>query len=231
MCGRYSHTKSSAALTALLGLDDAIHFCPLYNLCPGQNATIVRSVAGQGPSLDQLSWGLIPFWSRPEKTPRPLINARAETAAMKPAFRGPMRYRRCLVLADGFYEWDRRARGSQAWRFVLESEQDFAFAGLWDYWHAPHGGLLETFSILTTQANDLVGRVHDRMPVILDPSIWPAWLDERFQDVASLLPSLRPLSTKAMKSYPVGQWVHASGSNDPRSILPIELPAQQGELF
>ena len=204
---------------------------PRYNVGPGQVAALIRSVEGKTPAMDALEWGLLPFWASTSAHASRSINARSETAAEKPTFRAPFRYRRCLILADGFFEWQRLGRVSQAWRFLLEDESVFGFAGLWDYWHGPDGGLVETFTILTTEANPLVRPLHHRMPVILDPQHWEPWLDSRFHDVTALRQWLVPLASEKMKHYPVGDWVHNLEVDDDRCIDHLPLPPEQGQLF
>jgi len=165
-----------------------------------------------------MRWGLIPFWAKGPAIGNRLINARADTAAEKPTFREPFAHRRCLVPADGFYEWDKRSRAPM--RYVLKSREPFAFAGLWDSWgKTPDGGPLRSFTILTTGANALVRAVHPRMPVVLRPGHETAWLDERTH-VKTLSGMLKPADAAAWEAYPVSRRLNSPKNEAPDLIEP-----------
>ena len=173
-----------------------------------------------------LRWGLIPFWAKDSKIGTRMINARSETVAEKPAFRAAFRQRRCLVLADGFYEWQRLERGKQPFYIRQRDEGPFAIAGLWEYWEGPEGGI-ESCTLLTTQPNDLVRPLHNRMPVILHPDDYDLWLDRSVQEPALLQPLLRPYSPEDMMAYPISTWINKPENDGPRCIEPL---AQQGQI-
>jgi putative SOS response-associated peptidase YedK len=189
------------------GRDIAEHFdlagppelFPRYNVAPTQPVLAVR-VAGVGREAVMLRWGLVPSWAKDLK--QAPINARAETAADKPTFRHALRKRRCLIPADGFYEWVALEGRKQPYCFRPGDGRPFAFAGLWERWEGPQGPV-ESCAILTTEANDLVRPVHDRMPVILPERHWRAWLDTDLQDAATVAPLLRPYPAEAMRAVSV----------------------------
>jgi putative SOS response-associated peptidase YedK len=193
---------------------------PRYNIAPTQTVAAVRAPA----NLDQrelayLRWGLIPSWADDPAIGNRLINARAETAPDKPAFRSAFRHRRCLVLADGFYEWQKLGSKKQPFYFRLRDGKPFALAGLWEHWE---GGdkLLETCTLLTTQANNVLRPVHERMPVILPPDAYERWLDPAVQKPDQLTPLLRPYPAEAMAGYPVNPTVNNPRNDNPRCIEP-----------
>jgi len=230
MCGRYTVTQDLEALGARFGFSAPdIAFRPRYNLAPGQEAPVV--VWDQARTVKLMRWGLVPHWAKEASFGYKTINARAETVDQKPSFREPMRRRRCLVLADGFYEWPRASgrRSKQPSRFVLKDEELFAFAGLWDAWQTPDGGRLETFTIITTQANELVGRVHERMPVILSPEGEEAWLDPETRSPAGLSPLLKPYPSELMAGYQVSPAVNSPPNDSPECIRAAnELEREEG---
>src|SRR5262245_4330455 len=186
MCGRYSLYSSAADLAEWLGLPEVPALEPRYNVAPTQPVAAVRAGPGGGRELVRLRWGLVTPWAADPGTGPLLINARSETAADKPAFRAALRARRCLVPADGFYEWVRQAGKRQPIHFRLRDGRPFAFAGLWERWQAPGGPAVESCAILTTGANELVRQAHDRMPVILGPDAFGEWLDPAVRDPAAL---------------------------------------------
>jgi putative SOS response-associated peptidase YedK len=167
MCGRFSREGDAETLIKRYGLtpNSLPELEPRYNIAPGQFVPVI--VQEEGPHLSVMRWGLVPSWSKDEKTGYRTINARAETVAQKPMFKGAIKKRRCLVPADGYYEWEKQRKRKLPWRFVLKSGDTFSFAGLWDHWKKPDGKTLYTFTIITTAANALNKKIHDRMPVIL----------------------------------------------------------------
>lgn len=179
MCSRYSLTSPPDAVRQLFACRGEEHFPPRYNIAPTDPALIVRLGLRQTRELVLVRWGLIPPWVKDPREFATLINARAETAAEKPSFRGALRHRRCLVPTDGFYEWTGRPGAKQPHLIRLKAGKPFALAGLWEHWLGADGSELETMAILTTSANDDMAGIHDRMPVILGPAEYERWLDCR----------------------------------------------------
>jgi putative SOS response-associated peptidase YedK len=219
MCGRFLLMTSGRDVAEEFGLADFPELFPRYNIAPTQAVLAVRA-AGAGREGALLRWGLVPAWARDMK--QAPINARAETAADKPTFRHALRKRRCLIPASGFYEWAAIAgeKRKQPYCFRPRNERSFAFAGLWERWEGPQGPV-ESCAILTTEANQLVRPVHDRMPVILPGRHFGAWLDPQVQDAGELV-QLLPFPSDAMRAYPVGGLV-----NNPRNDVPECLAQAQ----
>jgi putative SOS response-associated peptidase YedK len=188
-------------------------------------------VAGEDGSrrLISMRWGLVPYWAEDPGIGSRMINARAETAAEKPAFRDSFRRRRCLVAADGFFEWQKAPGGKQPYLIRLEGGAPFAFAGLWDRWRGRRGRVLETFTILTTTPNELVRPIHDRMPVILPAEARSRWLAEDAESEA-LRELLGPLPGEGMEAFPVSQLVNSPANDSLECLQPI-LPPRQESLF
>jgi putative SOS response-associated peptidase YedK len=218
VCGRYLLKSPPQVVADLFGLTEVPDLRPRYNVAPTQQVAAVGDFGG-GRRLSLLRWGLIPFWSRADAGGTGQINARSETAADKPSFRQPFRTRRCLVPADGFFEWLQEGRRKRPYLFRLRGGAPFAFAGLWDRWEGPSGPV-QSCAVLTTSANDLVGRVHDRMPVILNPSDFDRWLDPAEHDPAVLLPLLRPYPADLMESIAVSDRVNNARNDDPSCVEP-----------
>ncbi len=245
MCGRYSQRLSWSDLHELMDLvGPPLNLRPRYNVAPSQDVAVARAAdpgsqsagpgprsgeAGEGRTLSMMRWGLIPAWAKDHAIGHRLINARSETAAQKPSFRSAFRRRRCLIPADGFYEWQRRGGTRQPWLFGLRGGAPFVFAGLWERWTVPEGAALtgslaerspgdavETCTILTTAANETVAPVHGRMPVILPPDAWDAWLAG--DDVP-----LGPYPADHMTAWPVSTHVNRPANDDPRCVEPISL--------
>jgi putative SOS response-associated peptidase YedK len=216
MCGRYALTSPAQAIAETFGVVGdlgELDATPRYNVAPGQDVWVVRAEGEAAERrLARVRWGLAPAWAEKAPPAATMINARAETAAEKPAFRLPYRRRRCIVPADGFYEWRRWSSGSQPFLIGLREGGPFAMAGLWDRWRGPDGARLESCTILTTSPNDLVGALHDRMPVILAPDDFDLWLDPRVEDVAKLVKVLGTMPSERMRAHPVSPRV-----NDPRN--------------
>lgn len=213
MCGRFVQTSSPKTLSERMDLPSGSLFDrPRFNVAPTQTIAVIRP-----GELVALQWGLVPSWSKDGKG---FINARAETAADKPAFRTAFRQRRCLIPADGFYEWQARAGRKQPYCIRLSGDRPFAFAGLWELWRGPDGPV-ESCAILTTDANDLVRPVHNRMPVILPRDCFAQWLDPAASAPDALTPLLRPLPADQMHAYPVGPWVNNARNDDPRCVAAV----------
>ncbi|MBW2617780.1 MAG: SOS response-associated peptidase [Deltaproteobacteria bacterium] len=223
MCGRYTLTHDRASLSRRFSCEaGGLTLAPRYNLAPGQEGAVV--VNQEGRRLRLMRWGLIPPWAKEAASGYKMINARAETVAAKPSFKGPLARRRCLVLADGFYEWPRQAgrKAKTPFRFVLAGEEPFALAGLWERWAGPEGRAILSYTIITTPANELIRSVHDRMPVILDPGDEEPWLDPALRDPATLTKLLRPFPARRMAGYPVSPAVNSTANDAPALILPVE---------
>jgi putative SOS response-associated peptidase YedK len=199
-----------------MGVQADFAFGPRYNIAPTQNAWIVAEKEGS-LELKQARWGLIPFWAKDEKIGNKLINARSETIAFKPAFRAPFKKRRCLVLADGFFEWKKTAEGKQPTYIRMREGRQFAFGGIWERWTNPDGVDLETFSIITVEPNELCSAVHDRMPLILREGDFPAWLDTKTSP--RILPDfLRPCAAAEMELFPVSTLVNSPKNEDSKCV-------------
>lgn len=227
MCGRFTLKSSPKALAAAFELPETLQFPPRFNIAPSQPVAVIRAEPeGKGRELASLVWGLVPSWSKTADSG--FINARSETAAAKPAFRVPLRRRRCLVLADGFYEWQRKNGAKQPYFFQLLGGKPFAFAGLWDRWEGEDGKPLETCALLTTEASATVKPIHARMPVILAPLAHEAWLDPRLGDPEEIGWLLRPYPAEEMNAYPVATRVNSPRFDGPDCVEPL---APERELF
>lgn len=226
MCGRYTLTASGDALVEAFDLSEEPVQEARYNIAPTQEVAIVRSTP-RGRELARVRWGLVPSWAKDPSIGNRMINARAETVAEKPSFRSAFKRRRCLVAADGFYEWQKQPDGSkQPFHLRLKSGQPFGIAGLWERWRdrgnadedAPP---LETCTLITTRPNELTAQVHDRMPVILRPQDYDLWLDPDVSDRERLEALLVPHAADAMEVFPVSRFVNKPGNDSPRCIEAI----------
>jgi putative SOS response-associated peptidase YedK len=179
------------------------------------------AAAGQPREIAMLHWGLIPFWAKDTKIGARLINARSETAAEKPSFRAAFQRRRCLVIADGFYEWQKQNGTKQPFFIHLRDQRPFAFAGLWERWQGPDADMIESCTLLTTEPNDLLRLVHNRMPVILHPDDYTLWLDPEVGQRDLLQPLLRPFPAQEMGAYPVSRFVNSPDNDTPKCIEPV----------
>lgn len=218
MCGRYTLASPTERLAEEFGVDaSSIELAPNYNVAPTQKVAAVLEDGGQR-RLEVLRWGLIPPWADDPGIGSRMINARSETAPGKPSFRRAFRERRCLIPADGFYEWQRTNGAKQPYYIHMEDGRPFAFAGLWESWSKGEGEI-RTCTILTTGANALVGEVHDRMPVILAHDTYDVWLDPASErdELTGLLASY---PEDEMEAYPVSRFVNSPSNNDPRCIEP-----------
>lgn len=207
---------------------------PRYNIAPTQPVPVIRQHPKEPTrTLSLLRWGLIPSWANDPSVGAGMINARAETAAVKPAFREALESRRCLIPADGFYEWQRNGKTKQPYCFEVGDGELFAFAGLWDRWKNASGSVIETCSILTTIPNAVTSAVHDRMPVIMRSDNYDLWLDPAFRDTASLSEMLRPFDAGLMRRCPVSTRVNNAQNDDAECAKPVELDTSpvQARLF
>jgi putative SOS response-associated peptidase YedK len=205
MCGRFSFSASDRIIEDLFGisLDNSVHK-PRYNCAPSQMLAVITS---ENPgNLSYLKWGLVPFWAKEASIGNKLINAKAETITEKPSFRQSFANKRCLVPADGFYEW-KQNKEKIPYRMTMKDDSLFAMAGLWSRWKDAEGRNLDTFTIITTAANELMQPIHHRMPVILDMKDYQTWLGEGVPE--QLLPLLRPFPEHKMKAFPVSKLVNS----------------------
>jgi putative SOS response-associated peptidase YedK len=224
MCGRFTLRTPLTQLAKQFqfDLDAAQVQLPLrFNIAPTQDVAAVR-LAGGKRELVQLRWGLVPSWAKDPKIGNTMINARAETVSVKPALRAAFKRRRCLVLADGYYEWLREGKIKQPYLYEINAGQPFAMAGLWESWRGtagPDSPPLESCTIITTEANELARKNHDRMPVILHEADYAAWLDPACADVEYLL---APIEADPMTARAVGTHVNNARHEGPECIAPIE---------
>jgi putative SOS response-associated peptidase YedK len=234
MCGRYRLTRSQKFLEERFDAYGEVEMPPRYNIAPSQPVVTIRQDARESvrtPST--LRWGLIPSWAKDIGIGYKTINARAETIATTPSFREPFKSQRCLIPADGFYEWQRNGKTKQPYCFGVNGGELFAFAGLWDRWMSPQGEPIETCTILTTIPNSLVSDIHDRMPAILSPSDYDLWLDPAFRDTGSLSGMLKPFDAALMRRYPVSTRINHVENDDADCAKPSEFDPSpvQSSLF
>jgi putative SOS response-associated peptidase YedK len=225
MCGRFTLRVPASVVAEQFAVFETLPWRARYNIAPSQPVAAVRlataSTKAERPrELVWLRWGLIPSWADDPAIGNRLINARAETAAQKPAFRAAMRQRRCLVVADGFYEWQRTGKRKVPYLIRLRDESPFGFAGLWESWEGPDHSAIQSCTILTTEANDLVRPVHDRMPVIIAPSDYDRWLDPAVTNAQQLMPLLRPYPSDQMTAYAVNPLVNSPANDEPACVEP-----------
>lgn len=244
MCGRFTLHHDVDAVAARFGAQPALDLnvaAPRYNIAPTQSVAAVTQHAEDGRRLEALHWGLVPFWAKEPAIGNRMINARAETLAEKPAFKNAFVRRRCLIPADGFYEWKKEARGRQPFHIRLKNnggDHDraglFAFAGLWEEWRDPAAGEnappLRSCTIITVAPNTLMAPIHDRMPAILRPDDEAHWLDPQIRNPGDLLSLLGPYSDDALQAYAVSRLVNAPANDDPECIEPLDEmpPAEVG---
>ena len=233
MCGRYRLSRRKqiveAHFSSASGEED---WNPRYNIAPTQLVPVIRQNPKQPMrELSLLRWGLIPSWMKDSSAAATMINARSETTGTKPAFRDALKSRRCLIPADGFYEWQRVGKTKQPYCFEVGNAQMFAFAGIWDRWKDPSGNWVKTCSILTTTSNAVTSAVHDRMPVILDPDSYDLWLDPGAQDASWASELLKPYDAQLMRCYPINTRINHVANDDEECSAPVELPKAEARLF
>lgn len=223
MCGRYTLSSPSDDVAYLFDLSEVPEIWPRYNTAPTQEAAVVRVAApGEPRRLDLLKWGLIPYWAKEASIGNRMINARAESVAEKPAYRTSFKNKRCLIPADGFFEWKKEGKLKQPFLIHRQDGKPFAFAGLWSIWRDPEKGQpVETFTILTTEANDLLRPLHDRMPVIVDRENFDLWLDPKVGDPEKLQPLLVPHAVEGFEAFPVSRAVNSPANDSPGCIAPL----------
>jgi len=223
MCGRFTLFEPNESLAGIFGVEAVPGPGPRYNIAPSQPIAAVRAAPGDPGRREcvLLRWGLVPSWAKDPSIGSRMINARAETAPEKPAFRSAWKSRRCLVPANGFYEWQRRNGRKQPWYVRMRSGKPFAIAGLWERREDPDGDPLETCTLITTGPNDLLAPIHDRMPVILAPADFDRWLFSPPTEASSLRALLRPCPAGEMEAFPVGLRVNHPGNDAPDLIAPM----------
>ena len=218
MCGRYTLRTPVETLVERFEINEyPSSITPSYNIAPSQGVAAVIAENGKR-KLEMLHWGLIPSWAKDPEVGNKMINARAETVAEKPSYRKAFKERRCLILADGFYEWQKTDSGKQPFYIRMEDESPFAFAGLWESWQ--NGREIRSCTIITTSPNEVAAQVHNRMPVILHPEDYEIWLDPDFDEREPLTTLLKPFPAEAMEAYPVSRKVNRPANNDPEVIEP-----------
>ena len=222
MCGRFTLTVDPSELQeAFEHYSFPKKFAPRFNISPTQPVLAIPNDAKN--KADFFLWGLIPSWSKDPTIASKLINARGETIAEKPSFRGGFKYKRCLIPVDGFYEW--KANSNQKTKtpyFIhMKDRSPFAFAGLWDEWHSPDGDSIRTCTIITTEPNELMSSLHNRMPVILDSKDYDKWLDPTPQTPENLLHLIKPFRADKMSAYPVSTLVNKPSNDVPECVVPV----------
>jgi len=233
MCGRYRLSRRKQIIEehfdSASGEED---WAPRYNIAPAQPIPVIR----QNPKepvreLSLMRWGLIPSWAKASSVAASMINARSESASTKPAFREALKLRRCLIPADGFYEWARAGKTKQPYCFEVNEGELFAFAGIWDRWKDPSRNWVRTCSILTTTPNAVTSAVHDRMPVILDRDAYDPWLDPGMTNGVAAIELLKPCDARLMRCYPVSPRINHVANDDAECSAPVELTDIQDRLF
>lgn len=224
MCGRITFRTEPKLVAELFNISELPLFEPRYNVAPTQEVLAVRTSPKGGREAVFLKWGLIPFWSKDKSFASKAINARAETLREKPAFREAYKKRRCLIAADGFFEWKKVGKRKEPYLFELSQKRPFAFAGLWERW-SDQTEVIESCTIITTTANDLVRPLHERMPVILNPESYATWLGE--SNTTDLSGLLAPYPTDAMQTTQVSSVVNSVAHDSPDCVRPVGT----GDLF
>lgn len=232
MCGRYRLSRRKQIVEEYFDCpSEEQDWAPRYNIAPTQPVPVIRQHPKEPiRKLSLMKWGLVPSWAKETSVGASMINARSETASTKPAFRDALKSRRCLIPADGFYEWMRTGKGKQPYCLEVHDGELFAFAGLWDGWKDPNGNWIRTCSILTTTPNAVTSAIHDRMPVIVDPNSYDLWLDTGMQNVAAVSELLKPYDARLMRSYPVSNRVNHVRNDDEECSRPVEV-LEQNSLF
>jgi putative SOS response-associated peptidase YedK len=234
MCGRFARRSTKKVLADWFGVEpeEMPPFEPTYNAAPQSNQPVVRLNRDTGAREFALQrWGLVPYWANDVRFGYSTINARAEEVASKPAFREAFKRRRCLVPADAFYEWQRLGpKTRRPFAFALRGAGPYAFAGLWERWKSGQGEPIESFTIITTDPNELMEPIHDRMPVILEPRDYDRWLEPGDPDRPPI-DLLRPYPGERMEAWPVSERVGNVKNDDPELLAKTEPPAENLELF
>ena len=222
MCGRFTLRSPAEAVAELFELADVPDISPRWNVAPTQDVPVVRVTSEDADRrCEMLRWGLIPFWADDPSIGARLINARAETVSSKPAFRSAFRQRRCLIIADGFYEWQKLERRKQPHYVHLRGLGPFGLAGLWERWEGTDADPVDSCTIITTGPNEVIAPLHDRMPVIVHPKDYAEWLDTGTRQVSRLHALLRPYPAKEMAAYPVSTRVNNPSNDVAECVEPL----------
>ncbi len=218
MCGRFTLRAPASAVAEAFGLLEVAPFTPRFNIAPTQLVAVVRAVAGARRELAWLRWGLIPSWARDPSIGSRMINARCETVHDKPAYRTAFRRRRCLVVADGFYEWQQTRGRKQPYFIHFLDDHPFGFAGLWEPWEGPGHSAIESCTLLTTTPNTLLAPIHNRMPVIVPAEHYDRWLDPSAENPDSLETLWQPYPVAEMEAFAVDSHVNSPTHDDPKCV-------------
>lgn len=222
MCGRFVQFSSLSVIQEVFNVRTVTcDVRPSYNIAPLQKILVV--IRQKGNRLGKLHWGLVPSWAKDLSLASRCINARAETVEKKPTFRQAFRKQRCLILADGFYEWKQKGRLKEPWYITLPSGAPFAFAGLWETWKDSDGNSYYSAAIITTKASESVREIHNRMPVILLPETYDSWLDPENQDAEQLNKILHDGHVRKLTSHPVSKYVNSQKNDGPKCIEPVKM--------
>nr|BBH89530.1 DUF159 family protein [Thermosporothrix sp. COM3] len=222
MCGRFTLTRDANAIARAFQATVPASFqnSARFNIAPTQN--IVTVMQNGERHLDMLRWGLVPSWAKDLSIGSRMINARAETLAEKPSFKRLLGHKRCLIVADGFYEWKKEAKTKTPMYITLKDQDIFAFAGLWDAWKNPDGEIIRTCTIITTDANEFMNPIHNRMPAILTPEERDIWLDPTIHEAGPLLSLLKPYASDEMAAHPVSRQVNNPAYDSPELIATVQ---------
>ena len=220
MCGRFVLTTTTEQIQQSFGVDDVPSIAPRYNIAPTQEVLVIRQNGGGSRYAGMLRWGLIPHWAKDPAIGNKMINARSETAHEKPSFRNPIRYHRCLIPASGFVEWLQENGRKQPWYIHRKDGDLLAFAGIWDSWKGAEG-TIESCSILTTAANTLVAKIHDRMPVILSASEYDQWLDRQITETQQLEALYAPFPSDLLEAIPISTNINNPRHDSPDCLEPL----------
>lgn len=224
MCGRFALKTPTSVLASHFKLDETVDVAPRYNIAPGTDIPTIRHSPEGKRVMHLLRWGLVPHWAKDPGIGTKLSNARGETVADKPSFRDAFKRRRCLVPADGFYEWKAEGRVKQPYYFSMKDGTPFALGGVWESWRAPNGDILRTCCLITTAPNEIMMPVHDRMPVIVSPDDYAQWLTGEPVEAQALI---KPYPIEDMQAWAVSRRVSRSGEEGADLINPVELEPTQ----
>ena len=230
MCGRFTLRAPAERVKREFRLEEAPSVEARYNIAPTQSVLAVRRASDEREAVT-LKWGLIPSWAKDGSMGAKLINARSETVEEKPSFREAFKRRRCIIPADGFYEWQRTGGRKQPYYFRLKDDRLFGFAGLWENWHAPDGSHVRSATIITTEPNELVKPIHNRMPAMLKREDYQRWLEPGEQAEGALMEMLRPYPSEEMELYPISTLVNSAKNEGEELIKPAEPVETPRTLF
>jgi putative SOS response-associated peptidase YedK len=220
MCGRFTlHTPASVILQAFDVASDNVELVPRYNITPSQDIPVVRA-SDDGRELAMARWGLVPGWSKDARPKYSTINARVESVAEKPTYRAAFRHKRCLIPADGFYEWQKRGDRKIPHYIRMQDESVFAFAGLWEHWEGEQE-VFDSCAIITLPANGVMTTIHTRMPAIIAAHDYDAWLDTGITDKTDIMPQLVSTMSGQLQAYAVSSYVNSPKNTDARCIEPL----------